>query len=85
MRTQPWPLGSSGTLDSIYKEEKEEELLDGYSHFSAYTQDNTIEVQVPLRLVWTMEFFMFTTFEISWFLSARGSVLQAQAKIKIFS
>ena len=39
----------------------------------------------PLRLVWTMEFFMFTIFEISWFLSARGSVLQVQAKIKIFS
>ena len=38
-----------------------------------------------LRLVWTMEFFMFTIFEISWFLSARGSVLQVQAKIKIFS
>ena len=38
-----------------------------------------------LRLVWTMEFFMFTIFEISWFLSARGSVLQAQAKIQIFS
>ena len=31
-----------------------------------------------------MEFFMFTIFEISWFLSARGSVLQVQAKIKIF-
>ena len=28
-----------------------------------------------------MEFFMFTIFEISWFLSAPGSVLQAQAKI----
>ena len=25
MRTQPWPLGSSGTLDSISKEEEEEE------------------------------------------------------------
>ena len=23
MRTQPWPLGSSGTLDSISKEEEE--------------------------------------------------------------
>ena len=40
---------------------------------------------LQLRLVWTMEFFMFTIFEISWFLSARGSVLQVQAKIKIFS
>ena len=29
-----------------------------------------------------MEFFMFTIFESSWFLSARGSVLQVQAKIK---
>ena len=29
-----------------------------------------------LRLVWTMEFFMFIIFEISWFLIARGSVLQ---------
>ena len=29
-----------------------------------------------IRLVWTMEFFMFTIFEISWFLIARGSVLQ---------
>ena len=38
-----------------------------------------------LSLVWTMEFFMFTIFEISWFLSARGSVLQLQAKIEIFS
>ena len=40
---------------------------------------------VSLRLVWTMEFFMFTIFKISWFLSARGSVIQVQAKIKIFS
>ena len=32
-----------------------------------------------------MEFFMFTIFEISWFLSARGSVLQVQAKTEIFS
>ena len=31
-----------------------------------------------------MEFFMFTIFEISWFLSARGSVLQAQAKKTIY-
>ena len=38
-----------------------------------------------LRLVWTMDFFMFTIFEISWFLSARGFVLQVQAKIKVFS
>ena len=38
-----------------------------------------------LRLVWTMDFFMFTIFEISWFLSARGSVLQVQAKMKVFS
>ena len=41
--------------------------------------------ELILRLVWTMEFFIFTIFEISWFLSARGSILQVQAKINIFS
>ena len=48
-------------------------------------QNSGLERVAGLRLVWTMEFFMFTIFEISWFLSARGSVLQVQAKIKIFS
>ena len=52
-----------------------------------FTQNVSLpeRIRVILRLVWTMEFFMFTIFEISWFLSARGSVLQVQAKIKIFS
>ena len=50
----------------------------------SFTLATCVNIQhiILLRLVWTIDFFMFTIFKISWFLSARGSVLQVQAKIK---
>ena len=42
MRTQPWPLGSSGTLDSISKEEEEEATPTGATMQSSSHSGTTL-------------------------------------------